>query len=65
MSPGWQPKVRQMASRVVKRIALALPVLRIERLANVKPTRSASSLSDILRLAISTSRFTMIFPIDT
>ncbi len=63
MSPGWQPSSRQMASRVVKRTALALPVFRIERLANVKPTFSANSLSDILRLASSTSKFTMICPI--
>ena len=65
MSPGWQPNTRQIASSVVKRTALALPVFRIERFANVKPTRSASSLSDILRFAISTSRLTIIFPIGT
>ena len=65
ISPGWQPNTRQMASRVVKRTALAFPVFRMERFASVKPTRSASSLSDILRLAISTSRFTMILPIGT
>ena len=63
MSPGWHPSSRQIASRVVKRTALAFPVFRMERLASVSPTRSASSLSDIFRLAISTSRFTMILPI--
>jgi hypothetical protein len=31
-----------MAARVEKRIALALPVLRMERLASVMPTLSAS-----------------------
>ena len=63
MSPGWQASSRQMASRVEKRMALALPVFRMERFACVRPTRSDNSPSEILRLAISTSRFTIIRPI--
>ena len=46
MSPGWQSSARQIASSVEKRIALALPVFRIDRLAIVMSTpataRSAS-----------------------
>ena len=42
ISPGWQSSSLQMASRVVKRMALALPVLRMERLAVVMPILSAS-----------------------
>src|ERR1700752_2644688 len=49
MSPGWQESASQMASSVEKRIARALPVLRIDRLASVIPTRSASSVSVIRR----------------
>src|SRR5258705_2401788 len=49
MSPGWQERASQIASSVEKRIARALPVLRIERLASVIPTRSASSVSVIRR----------------
>ena len=60
ISPGWQSRALQMASRVEKRMALALPVLRMERLAWVIPIRSASSCDDILRRAIITSTFTMI-----
>src|SRR5947199_79481 len=44
MSPGWHESASQIASSVEKRIARALPVLRIERLASVIPTRSASSV---------------------
>lgn len=51
---------QQMASRVVKRMALALPVLRMERLAVVMPILSASSLDFIFRLASMTSRLTII-----
>ena len=60
ISPGWQSSSLQMASRVVKRMALALPVLRIERLAVVMPILSASSLDFIFRLASMTSRLTII-----
>ena len=38
MSPGWQFSSRQIASKVVKRTARALPVFSIERLACVNPT---------------------------
>src|SRR6056297_2900078 len=51
ISPGWQSKASQMDSNVEKRIALAFPVLRMERLAVVIPTFSASSLLFISRLA--------------
>ena len=51
ISPGWQSSSLQMASRVVKRMALDLPVLRMERLAVVMPILSASSLDFIFRLA--------------
>ena len=60
MSPGWQFKAWQIASRVLKRIALALPVFRIERLESVNSTFSESSFNDIFLLAIITSRFTII-----
>ena len=51
ISPGWQSKASQMASNVENLIALAFPVLRMERLAVVIPTFSASSLLFISRLA--------------
>jgi len=41
-------------------MALALPVFSIERLASVKSTFSESSFNDIFRLAIITSKFTII-----
>src|SRR5690606_9906366 len=49
-----------MASNVLKRTAFAFPVFSIERLDKVKPTLADSSLSDIFRFAIITSRFTTI-----
>jgi hypothetical protein len=49
-----------MALRVEKRIAFALPVFKIERLAAVIPTFSASSPEDIFLLASITSTFTII-----
>src|SRR3977135_856561 len=49
MSPGWRESASQIASSVEKRIARALPVLRIERLASVMSTRSASSVRVIRR----------------
>ena len=60
MSPGWQSRAWQMASRVEKRTALALPVFKIDRLAGVMPMRSASSRELIFRFASMTSRLTMI-----
>src|SRR5215218_6576366 len=57
-SPGWQSSSRQRAERVEKRTARALPVLRIDRLAMVTPTRSASSVSDIRRSSRTRSRWT-------
>src|SRR5689334_22612866 len=49
MSPGWHESASQIASRVEKRIARALPVLRMDKLASVIPTRSARSVSVIRR----------------
>lgn len=60
MSPGWQSKALQIASKVVNRIALAFPVFKMERLERVNSTFSESSFSDIFRFAIITSRFTII-----
>src|SRR5688572_1566338 len=60
MSPGWQSRAWQRASRVEKRMALALPFFRIERLAIVMPTRSASSVTLIFRLASITSMVTIV-----
>src|SRR5438552_4317124 len=60
MSPGWHESASQIASSVEKRIARALPVLRIERLARVIPTRSASSVSVIRRSWSRSSSLTAI-----
>src|SRR5256714_8262733 len=60
MSPGWHQSALQIASSVEKRIARALPVLRIERLASVIPTRSASSVSVIRRSWSRSSSLTAI-----
>src|SRR5256885_1704494 len=60
MSPGWQESASQIASSVEKRIARALPVLRIERLARVIPTLSASSVSVIRRSWSRSSSLTAI-----
>ncbi len=60
MSLGWQSNALQMASKVLKRIALAFPVFKIERLDNVKSTLSESSFREIFRFAITTSKFTII-----
>src|SRR6185503_10547355 len=49
MSPGWHASASQIASSVEKRIARALPVFRIERLASAIPILSASSVSVIRR----------------
>jgi hypothetical protein len=60
MSPGWQSSWRQIAFNVEKRTAFAFPVFNIDKLALVMPTLSESSLSDIFRFAIITSKFTII-----
>src|SRR2546430_3445877 len=60
MSPGWHESASQIASSVEKRIARALPVLRIERLASVIPTRSASSVSVMRRSWSRSSSLTAI-----
>src|ERR1700722_15096769 len=59
-SPGWHSSSRHRASRVEKRTARALPVFRIDRLAMVTPTRSASSVSDMRRSSSIRSRRTRI-----
>lgn len=60
ISPGWQFSALQIDSSVENLIALAFPVLRIDRLAVVIPTMSANSLLRILRFASITSRLMMI-----
>src|SRR5688500_20092284 len=60
MSPGWHESAWQIDSSVEKRIARALPVLRIERLASVIPTRSAKSVSVIRRSCSMSSSLTTI-----
>src|SRR5688572_10439120 len=60
MSPGWHESASQIASSVEKRIARALPVLRIERLARVMPMRSASAVSVIRRSWSMSSSLTAI-----
>lgn len=60
MSAGWQSSTVQIRSKVLNRMARALPVFSIDKLAGVMSTRSESSLSDILRCAITVSKFTII-----
>lgn len=60
ISPGWQSKYLQIASSVEKRIALTLPVLRLDILALVIPTASASSVTDTRLFAITSSRWRII-----
>lgn len=60
MSPGWHSNSLHIASKVVKRTALALPVFNIDKLAGVIPMRFESSFNEILRFAIITSRFTIM-----
>src|SRR5205809_6698062 len=60
MSPGWHESDLQIASSVEKRIARALPVLRIDRFASVIPIRSASSVSVIRRSWSRSSSLTAI-----
>src|SRR5215467_10875853 len=59
-SPGWQLSAVQSASSVEKRMARALLVLRIERLASVMPMRSANSDSVTRRSSITRSRLSLI-----
>jgi hypothetical protein len=49
-----------MASKVLKRMAFALPVFKMERFESVNSTLSDNSLSDIFRFAIITSKVTII-----
>ena len=60
ISPGWHSSVSQIASSVEKRMALALPVLRMDRFCGVMSTASARSFRRILRCARTTSRLTMM-----
>src|SRR5262249_10921816 len=60
MSPGWHPSASQIASSVENRIARALPVFRIDRLASAIPIRSASSVSVIRRSWSTSSSLTAI-----
>jgi hypothetical protein len=60
ISAGWQSKVLQIASKVENRIAFALPVFKMERFAIVISNFSESSVSDIFRFAIITSKFTIM-----
>src|SRR5665213_1922060 len=60
ISPGWHSSVSQIASSVEKRMALALPVLRMDRFCGVMSTAAARSFSRILRCARTTSRLTMM-----
>src|SRR5690348_925875 len=59
-SPGWHCNSRHSASSVVKRIARALLVLRIDRLASVMPTFSASSVSETRRSSMTRSRLSLM-----
>ena len=59
--PKWvEAMASQINSNVLNRIALAFPVFKIDKLDNVNPTFSESSLSDIFRFAIITSKLTII-----
>ena len=60
ISPGWHLSALQIASRVDKRIAFALPFFKTEILAIVMPTFRASSVTLIFRFANITSMLIMI-----
>lgn len=60
MSPGWQSRALQMDSKVLNRMAFAFPVFRMDRLERVISTFSESSFNDIFRLAITTSKLTIM-----
>src|SRR4051812_45195925 len=57
-SPGWQASSWQIASSVEKRIARALPVFRMDRLARVMSIRSASSVRVMRRSCSRSSSLT-------
>jgi len=60
MSPGWQVQGPADALQSGEADGLALPFFRMERLAIVMPTRSASSVTLIFRLASITSMLTIV-----
>ncbi len=60
ISPGWHSNALQIASKVEKRTALALPFFSTEIFAIVMPTFSASSVTLIFRFANMTSMVMMI-----
>jgi hypothetical protein len=60
ISPGWHSNALQIASRVDSRTALALPFFKMEMLAIVMPTFSASSVTLIFRFANMTSILMMM-----
>jgi hypothetical protein len=60
MSPGWHWSALQIASKVDSRIAFALPFFKMEMLAIVMPTFSASSVTLIFRFASMTSMLMII-----
>ena len=59
-SAGWHCKNWQMASRVLKRMALARPDLSTDRFCGVMSMAAARSLSRHFRRASMTSRWTMM-----
>lgn len=59
-SPGWHCSSAHMAASVVKRMARAFPVLRIDALASVSPIRSANSVRVMPRAWSNSSRCTEI-----
>jgi hypothetical protein len=59
-SPGWHSSALQIASSVESRIAFAFPFFKIEMLAIVMPTLSASSVTLIFRFANMTSMLMMM-----
>src|ERR1041384_1012983 len=60
MSPGWHESAAQIASSVEKRMARALPVLRIDKVGSGISTRSASSVRVIRRSWSRSSSLTAI-----
>jgi hypothetical protein len=59
-SPGWHWSALQIASKVDSRTAFALPFFKMEMLAIVMPTLSASSVTLIFRFANMTSMLMII-----
>ncbi len=60
MSPGWQSNSLQIASRVLKRIPLTLPVLSSERFVTEMPILSDNSVNFLFLLTNIRSSFTSI-----